>query len=193
MNNRRFNGINRLIHWAIALDLLFILMTVLLRMGWMNINGVGGIIQKNLATSGTTISLKEAVAIGKEIRRPMWSLHYIAGYTMIGLYIIRMVNTAIHGVAYQSPFEKTATVKDKFKAWAYIVFYILLAVSLVTGFMTLNGPKSLHDPMAFIHTKSLYYVVAFIAIHITGVLIADAGQEPGIISRMVSGEKRHPS
>src|ERR1700712_2686464 len=111
MNNRRFSGINRLIHWAIALDLLFILMTVLLRMGWMNINSVGAIIQKNLAASGISISLKAAVAIGKEIRRPMWSLHYIAGYIMIGLYLIRMVNTAKQGIAYQSPFDKTTTVK----------------------------------------------------------------------------------
>ena len=189
MKTKRFSLVNRVIHWAIAFDLLFILMTVLLRMGWMNINSVGNIIQKNLAGSGIQISLKEAVAIGKEIRRPMWSLHYIAGYTMIGLYIIRMVNTAIQGAAYQSPFDKSTTIKDKFKAWAYIVFYVLLAISMFTGFMTLNGPKSLHDPMSFIHTKSLYYVVAFIAIHITGVLIADAGQEPGIISRMVSGEK----
>jgi cytochrome b561 len=189
MENNRFNLVNRLIHWAIAFNILFILTTVFLRMGWMNINSVGDIIQKNLSKSGVQISLKEAVAIGKEVRRPMWSCHYIAGYTMIGLYLIRMANTAIQGVAFKSPFNKKTSAKDKFKAWVYIIFYTLLAVSMFTGFMTLNGPKSLHDSMSFIHTKSVYYVVVFIAIHITGVLIADAGQEPGIISKIISGEK----
>jgi len=189
MKNNRFNRINRIIHWAIAFTLLFLLTTVLLRMGWMNSNGVGDIIQKNLAKSGTQISSKDAVAIAKEVRRPMWQLHYIAGYTMIGLYLLRMVLTAIQGASYKGSLNKTATTKEKFKAWVYIVFYALLAVSMFTGFMTLNGPKSLHSIMSAIHTKSIYYVVMFIIIHIAGVLIADAGTEPGIISKIISGEK----
>ncbi|HEY4108045.1 cytochrome b/b6 domain-containing protein [Puia sp.] len=192
MKNQRFNSANRIIHWAIALNILFLLTTIFLRMGWMNINSMGVIIQKNLRQSGIQLSLKEAVAIGKEVRRPMWNYHYLAGYSMIGLYLIRMVNTMVQGVAFESPFAKRTTLQDKFKAWVYIAFYFLLAVSLFTGFMTLNGPKAWHDPMAFIHTKSVYYVVLFIAIHITGVLIADAGPEPGIVSRMISGEKGRP-
>jgi cytochrome b len=37
--------------------------------------------------------------------------------------------------------------------------------------------------------QSIYYVVIFIMLHIGGVLIADAGLDRGIISKMISGDK----
>lgn len=189
MREKRFNLAHRLIHWAIAFTVLFILLTVFLRIGWMNKDHMGEIIQQNLSKSGTQINTKDAALIGKAVRKPMWRWHVWAGYTMIGLYVLRMGLLAIQGVAYKSPFSKKTSPKDKFKGWIYIVFYTLLAVSLFTGFMVQNGPESLKHNMALVHIQSLYYVVIFIVLHIGGVLIADAGAERGIISKIISGDK----
>jgi cytochrome b561 len=82
MYEKRFNLTHRLIHWAIAFTLLFLLLTILLRMGWMNKDHVGGIIQQNLTRRGTIISSQDAALIGKEVRKPMWNWHYYAGYTL---------------------------------------------------------------------------------------------------------------
>lgn len=189
MNEKRFNLAHRLIHWAIAATVLFLLLTVFLRLGWMNKDNMGSIIKESLAKSGTIISNEDAAAIGKSVRKPMWSYHVLAGYVLIGLYVIRMIITSVQGIAYQSPFLKGISIKDRFKSWLYIVFYILMAVSLVTGFMIVNGPKDLKEQMEFIHVKSLYYMITFIILHIGGVLLADFGKEKGIVSRMISGDK----
>jgi cytochrome b len=103
--------------------------------------------------------------------------------------VLRIVLLAIQGVAYKNPFSKQTSPKDKFKGWVYIVFYTLLAVSLLTGFMVQNGPENLKHNMAAVHVQSIYYVVIFIILHIGGVLIADAGAERGIISKIISGDK----
>jgi cytochrome b561 len=189
MREKRFDLVHRLIHWAIALTFLFLLFTVLLRLGWMNKDAVGDIIQKNLGKYGAAINKADAATIGKAVRRPMWSWHIIAGYVLIGLYVIRMIITASQGIAYKNPFKKSTPLKEKFKSWVYIVFYALVAVSLFTGFMIENGPKDLQKNMEFIHVRSLYYLLAFIFIHLAGVLLADAGPERGIISRMISGDR----
>ncbi len=158
-------------------------------MGWMNKDGVGEIIRQQLDKSGTQISTKDAGLIGKAVRLPMWKWHYVAGYVMIGLYLIRLLITITQGVAYQHPFRKGLSAKVKLKGWTYIVFYVLLAGSLFTGIMSLYGPKSWHHDMSAVHIKSLYYVATFIILHIGGVLIADAGAERGIISKIISGDK----
>lgn len=190
MREKRFNLVHRLIHWAIALTFLFLLLTILLRMGWMNKDGVGDIVRKNLGKFGTEISKADAATIGKAVRRPMWSWHVIAGYVLIGLYVIRMTVTAIQGIAYKNPLSKDTPLMERFKSWVYIVFYMLVAVSLFTGFMIENGPKDLQKNMEFVHVKSLYYLLAFIFIHLSGVFLADAGPERGIISRMISGDRK---
>lgn len=188
MREQRFNLAHRLIHWAIAFTVLFLLLTILLRMGWMNKDHVGNIIQQNLGKSDIHINTKDAALIGKAVRKPLWNWHILAGYTLIGLYLVRMILTATQGIAYEDPFSKTTKTKEKFQAWVYIIFYCLLAVSLFTGFMIENGPKSLQHKMELIHVQGLYYLVAFIILHIGGVMLAEFGPEKGIISRIISGD-----
>lgn len=189
MREKRFNLANRLIHWAIALSILFLLLTVLLRMGWMNKDNMGIILQESLEKKGIHVSQSDAANIGKDLRRPMWNYHVLTGYLLIGLYLIRMIIMLVQGIAFKNPFSKSITSKDRFKSWLYIVFYLFFATSLFTGFMVLNGPKELKETMEMIHVKSLCYMVVFIILHVGGVLAADRSDEKGIISKMLSGDK----
>lgn len=189
MREKRFNLASRLLHWAIAFTFLYILLTVFLRMGWMNKTGMGTIIQDNLAESKITISSDEASALGKKVRKPMWDTHIIAGYVLIGLFAIRLILMWVQGLGFANPLKAGVSFYEKFKSWVYIIFYVLLAVSLFTGFMKVNGPDSLEHLMEDIHVQSLYYSIAFIFIHTVGVILADGGKERGIISKMISGDK----
>ncbi|WP_338149261.1 cytochrome b/b6 domain-containing protein [Aequorivita vitellina] len=60
-------------------------------------------------------------------------------------------------------------------------------VSLITGLIIELGPKYLKKPMEEIHVLGVYYLVAFIIIHIAGLLIAEFTNDKGIISRIVRG------
>ncbi len=188
MKEKRFSLASRLIHWAIAVTVLFLLFTVFLRMGWMNKDGMGAILKESLHAKGIEISEKDAAIIGKDIRRPMWDYHILAGYVLIGLYLIRIIITSFQGITFRNPFVKETSTKEKFKSWLYIIFYVLFASSLFTGFMVVNGPESFKDIMEAVHVKSLYYMLVFIILHIAGVFLANSYEEKGIISKMVSGD-----
>jgi len=172
-----------------AFAILFLLLTVFLRLGWMNKDHFGSIVQESLKINGINISSADASAIGKNLRKPMWNYHVLTGYVLVGLYLIRAAITFYQGIGFKSPFAHDALGKDKFKAWAYIIFYVLFAISLSTGFMIVNGPKNYKEIMEVVHVKSLYYVVTFIILHVGGVLLADKGAEKGIVSKIISGDK----
>jgi cytochrome b561 len=189
MREKRFNLASRLIHWAIAFTFLYILLTVLLRTGWMDRGAMGDIVKDNLAQNNISISGDQAGSIGRQIRKPMWDTHILAGYVLIGLFVVRLILMWVQGAGFANPLKKGVSSYDKFKSWVYIIFYILLAASLFTGFMKVNGPESLEHLMEDIHVQSLYYSIAFILLHTVGVLRADAGPERGIISKIISGDK----
>jgi hypothetical protein len=75
MREQRFNLAHRLIHWDIAFTMLFILLTNLLRIGWMNKDRVGNIIQQNQRKAHNGINAKDASCMGKAIRESMWNWH----------------------------------------------------------------------------------------------------------------------
>jgi len=189
MREKRFNLASRLIHWAIAFTFLYILLTVLLRMGWMNKGSMGAIIKDNLAEQSVNISSDDAATIGKKVRRPMWETHIIAGYVMTGLFVVRIILTWVQGIAFPNPLKKGVSQADKFKSWVYIVFYLFLGAALFTGLMKELGPESTEHIMEDIHVLSLYFAIPFIVLHTFGVLIADAGKDRGIISKIISGDK----
>jgi cytochrome b561 len=189
MREKRFNLASRLIHWAIAFTFLYIMFTVLLRMGWMNKGNMGTIIYDNLAEKNVAISSDDAMQIAKKVRRPMWNTHIIAGYVLIGLFVLRIILTWVQGMGFANPLKKGVSQYEKFKAWVYIVFYLLLGASLFTGIMLEFGPESIEHTMEDIHVLSLYYSIAFILLHTVGVLLADADKERGIISKIISGDR----
>jgi len=189
MNDKRFTLASRLIHWAIAFTFFYIALTVFLRMGWLNKGSVGTILQDNLNEEGIKLTKDQAGTLAKKVRRPMWETHIIAGYVLIGLYFVRMIITYVQGQAFANPLKAGVSGYQKFKSWVYIVFYILLAGSLVTGILIEFGPENIHEVSEEIHKLSLYYMIGFITIHIVGVVIADGGKERGIISKIISGDR----
>lgn len=116
----------------------------------MNKDHIGVILQKDLQAKGIKISAADAAIIGKDLRKPMWSYHVLAGYVLIGLYLAKVIATSLQGIAFKSPLAKDNSLKDKFKSWLYIIFYLLFAASLFTGFMIVNGPKDLKEVMEFV-------------------------------------------
>lgn len=189
MRETRFNLASRLIHWAIAFTFLYILLTVLLRLGWMNKGSMGTIIQEGLSNDGITLDKDAAGTLAKKVRRPMWETHTIAGYVLVGLYVVRMIINIVQGWGFDNPLKAGLSGYKKFKSWVYVVFYILLAGSLITGLLIEFGPESIHEISEEIHKLSLYYMTTFIAVHLVGVVIADGGKERGIISKIISGDR----
>jgi formate/nitrite transporter FocA (FNT family) len=97
---------------------------------------------------------------------------------------------ALGQMKFQNPFAGNLTIKQSFQKWVYLIFYVCVLISLVTGLIIELGPKELKKPMKEIHVLGIYYSVAFIVILLAGVLLAEFTTAKGIISGIISGPKK---
>jgi cytochrome b561 len=185
-----YSKLYRLIHWAIAISFLLLLMTILLRLTWMNKNNVAAIIQTYLSDTDQFLSQDQLIVLAKKIRQPMWNWHLYIGYVLTGLFSLRFLLPFFGQIKFQNPFIKNLSIKQKFQKGTYLIFYLCVVISLVTGLLIEFGPNTFKKPMEEIHLLGIYYLVGFIVIHIAGVLVAEFTDKKGIISRIVSGSKK---
>ena len=189
MKSKNYSRIYRVLHWAIAISFTLLLITIFLRLTWMNKNNVAEIIGDFLKNTDQHLSQEDLITLAKKIRKPMWDWHIYMGYVLTGLFFIRFTIPIFGYMKFQNPAVKELSAKQKFQRWIYIVFYVGVVVSLVTGLIIDFGPKAYKKDMEFIHEKSLLYLIPFIVLHLVGILYAEFTSEKGLISKMISGSK----
>ncbi|KRP25735.1 MAG: cytochrome B [Cryomorphaceae bacterium BACL22 MAG-120619-bin32] len=185
-----YSKIYRILHWSIAITFTLMLITIFLRLTWMNKFNVAEIIGNYLNKNDVVLSQDQLIVLAKQIRQPMWDWHIYLGYVLSGLFLIRFTLPFFGEMKFQNPLDKNATTKEKFQKWIYIIFYVCVIISLITGLIIKFGQKEFKKSMESIHELSIYYLVAFIVLHLVGVLISEFIDDKGIISRIVSGEKK---
>lgn len=189
MEKEKYSKLYRILHWAIAFSFLLLLLTIFLRLTWLNRTNVASIIQDYLGTTDQMLTKDQLTVLAKKIRQPMWIWHIYIGYVLVGLFTIRFMLPAFGHMKFQNPLVKGLTLKEKVQKWSYIIFYICVVISLVTGLIIELGPKVYKKPMEAVHELSIYYLIAFIVLHLGGVLLAEFSDQKGIISRIISGDK----
>lgn len=189
MKSTNYSKIYRIMHWAIAISFLLLLVTIFLRLTWLNKYNVAAIIKDYLGGTDQSLSQDQLIILAKKIRQPMWIWHIYIGYALVGLFSIRFILAALGIMEIQSPVGKSLSAKIKFQNWTYIIFYFCVAISLVTGLMMVFGPSEFRAAMEEIHVLGIYYLIVFLVIHWTGVLIAEFTDQKGIISKIIGGSK----
>lgn len=190
MKNKDYSAVYRMIHWSIAICMLLLLFTIFLRLTWMNKNNVAEIIQNYLNTTDQFLTQDQLIVLAKKIRQPMWDWHIYLGYALTGLFGLRFILPFFCEMKFQSPFNKELIFKEKFQNLIYLIFYVCVVISLATGLLIKFGSKELKKSMEGIHVLSIYYLIAFIILHIGGVLWSEFTNQKGIISKIVSGNKK---
>ncbi|MBZ9627557.1 cytochrome b/b6 domain-containing protein [Psychroflexus sp. CAK57W] len=186
---KSYSKIYRILHWAIALSFFFLLSTIFLRLTWMNKEHMADIIEKYLSQNGQVLSQDQLIVLAKQIRQPMWNWHIYTGYVLVGLFGLRFLLPFFGEMPIQNPLSNELTTKERFQKWIYVIFYACVVISLVTGLLIEFGPEGWEAISEEIHVLSIYYLVAFIVIHLSGVLLAEFTKQKGIVSRIVSGKK----
>lgn len=188
MKTKDYSPIYRIMHWAIATCILLLLVTIFLRLTWMNKSNMAEIIENYLSTTDQSLSYDQAIMLAKKIRQPMWDWHLYFGYVLVGLFSIRMFLPLFGQMKFSSPFDKSLSMKEKFQNWVYLIFYACVATSLITGLVIVFGPRDIKHSMETVHVLSIYYLLAYIVIHFTGILWAEMTNQKGVISKMFSGK-----
>lgn len=189
METKTYSPIYRIMHWAIALCMMFLLLTIFLRLGWMNKNSMALIMKDYLSENGVQLSDEQLVDMAKKVRKPMWQWHVWIGYVLVCLYSIRLLLPFIGEMKITNPLKAEHSTKQKIQYWTYLIFHICVVISLVTGLLIVWGPDSLHDTSEEIHILSIYYLLTFIFLHFGGILLAEFSEQKGIISRIINGKK----
>lgn len=189
MKNKNYSAVYRMIHWSIAICMFLLLFTIFLRLTWMNKNNVAEIIQNYLNTTDQSLTQDQLIVLAKKIRQPMWDWHIYLGYALTGLFGLRFILPLFGEMKFQNPFNKELIFKEKFQNWIYLIFYVCVVISLATGLLIKFGSGEIKKSMEEIHILSIYYLIAFIILHIGGVLWSEFTNQKGIISRIMSGRE----
>ena len=190
METTKYSRIYRIIHWTIAITFLLLLVTIFLRLTWMNKNNMADIIGAYLSGTDQSLSREQLIVLAKQIRKPMWDWHIYLGYVLTGLFSIRFILPLFGEMKFQSPLTKNLSTKQKMQKWSYLIFYVCVIISLITGILIEWGPKDWKKPLEEVHVLGIYYLVAFIVVHISGIIIAEFTDQKGIVSRIINGGKR---
>lgn len=190
MQARTFDRTFRIMHWLLAILMFLLLVTIFLRLTWLEKFSVAEIINTYAADQQINITQDQAVTLAKKIRKPMWQWHIWLGYAITAVYVLRMLLPLFGRMRFASPKQAGLDGKTRFQYWVYLVFYVLLGASLSTGLLIEFGPDAWHETLEELHVLSIYYFVAYMLLHIGGVLLAEFTSLPGLISRVISGNQR---
>lgn len=193
-------------HWLNGIVILGLLATVLIRKTFLSWRTNSALIEEKLKAAGTQITPEFAKEIAVAIRDPLWDWHVYLGFALAALLLGRIliavfVERNLPGVsAYRgllglrslSQGAKRAAVHYVFVKIGYYVFYLVTLLMVVSGlalvFKTEVGlTKDFSGAVKETHELLMWFFVVFVFGHILGVIVAENGADPGIVSDMING------
>ncbi len=187
---KKFTTLHRIIHWLIAVSMLVLFATGFLRMYWMSKKTITAAISAELTKNNIQLPKENVVNIAKSIINPMFDWHINFAYVLVLAYILRVIYLLVKGVKYPNPFSKSSTGKEKLQGTVYSIFYVLLAVQILTGFALMweLASEEVLDKAEEIHKFAVYWLPVFVLLHFTGITAAELTSKKGITSKMIGGE-----
>lgn len=195
----------RLWHWLNAIVITGSLLTVLLNSTILKSRNSAPVLQQQLAQTGVTVNSDQARSAAHAMSDEVWTVHEYCGYGLALLFLFR-IGLEFFQLADQKLIRKIKKgwqdyrhVKERrelgrHEFWVktlYAIFYLLLLIMVITGLCLAfedDVPllKSIHA-IREVHSFTMYLILAFIVVHIAGVLLAERKDSPGIVSDMVNG------
>ena len=183
----------RLWHWLNAIVVLGLLGTVFLRKTFLSWRTNSDIIINKLFDFDIDISVAQAKILAKAIRSGMWEWHIILGYALVFLVVYRIYLYFTNSTNKES--FSSLDLHKKAVQILYYVFYATLFFMAASGiflefYKELGVSKDFAHDIKEIHELVFNFILFFVVAHIGGVVMAELKDEKGIISNMISGDKK---
>jgi Ni/Fe-hydrogenase 1 B-type cytochrome subunit len=194
-------------HWANTIVISGSLITVLINSTLLKRNNVGSVVAEELKNGGLNANATQVNSIGHALSDKVWEVHVYFGYILAGLLLFRLV-LEFFQLADQKFIRRIKAAYTQFKdtkknreiarhelavKTLYAIFYVVLATIVLTGlflaFEDLMAPyKAMRHSVKSVHGFCMYLVLAFIAVHLIGVFLAERKDDgKGIVSDMING------
>jgi len=191
---RNFAPLFRLWHWTMALAVLGLIGTVLLRKTFLSKSANAEIIRQKLADFSITIDPDQAVTVAKAIRTPMWEWHYILAI-VLGIAIALRIVAMLRGEA-QLPLLKvlrSENMMERFKNTIHLLICLAILVMALTGaFYYFHDALGISKDSAGwakeLHESLFVPLLVLLLLHIGGVIRHELTTKECIVSKMIHGE-----
>ncbi|ASE60678.1 cytochrome b/b6 domain-containing protein [Pedobacter suwonensis] len=187
-NKNQFTVIHRILHWSVALLMSILFITGFLRMYWMSKKTIIDTVETEMQSHNISLEKGQIIPIVKSIQKPMWEWHEYAAYIMFLAFLVRIIYMLVKGIKFPDPLKKSQSVKERMQGFIYVIFYLFIAVSIVTGFYLKWGDGQWKEPMEAVHKWAIYWFPIFILLHFGGIVIGELTNKKGIVSKMIGGE-----
>lgn len=196
----------RVWHWINALVITGSLLTVLINSTLLDPHTNADFIKSLLHQEGAIISPEQAGTVARGLEDKVWDIHIYFGYIITGLLLFRIIveffqhsdqnflkRLTIVWKAYKKPATGTKNALHELAVKIlYLAFYLLLVVMVLTGLSlafkrNLGISKSIAHSISEVHGFCMYLFIAFIIVHVAGVLFAERKEGKGIVSDMING------
>ena len=187
---KTYTVLHRLLHWIFALGMLVLFTTGFLRIVWMSKAVISEAMNKNAQIQSLNLDKQSLRTIVHSIQDPMFQWHVYAAYVITFAFITRIIYMIVKGIRFPNPFLKTTSAKEKFQGFIYVVFYVLIAVQIITGSILKFeiGSESFADLAETTHKLAVYWMPIFVLLHFGGIAISENTNRKGITSKMIGGE-----
>jgi Ni/Fe-hydrogenase 1 B-type cytochrome subunit len=203
---KKYSASLRLWHWANAIIISGSLITVLINSTITDGRQISSVVKEGLGKTGATVSEEQARSVANVLNDQVWNIHIYFGYGLAALLIFRLV-LEFFQLADQKFIRRIKSTYFQFKTIKknremvrhelavksiYAVFYILLIIMVVTGLSlafedALAALKPIRHTIKDVHGFCMYLILAFIAVHLAGVYLAERKESKGIVSDMING------
>ncbi len=195
-------------HWANLIIITGLLTTVLINSTILDDHSNQSFLKTELQKSGTVLNENQARSLAHAQSDEVWGIHIYFGYFLAALFVFRLV------MEFFQPKEQQffRRLKEVYRQYfvlkqntylakhdlavkiTYAGFYLLLTIMVVTGLSlafedALSFLKPIRHSIKQVHGFCMYLVLAFIAVHLAGVFLAERDKSPGIVSDMINGGK----
>lgn len=206
-NEKHSLGI-RIWHWTFFVLLTATMITVLFASTLFRTGNNITLVQDQLQQNKLVADQSQARSVAHAFNDRLWEVHTWIGYFIVifllGRFILEIFQPADEKLSYKIKralryqllpvHEKDERLHYARVKWSYILFYGLILVMAITGlglaFEDVPFFKNMRGALKQIHSLTQYGIYGFVFFHLAGVIIADTGRYPGLVSGMINGKKR---
>ncbi|GAB2976080.1 hypothetical protein GCM10027049_08520 [Mucilaginibacter puniceus] len=206
VKTKKYSSSLRFWHWANALIISGSLLTVLLNSTVLDDHNTAGFMKESFLKAGANLTDKQTNSVAHALSDSVWGIHIYFGYALTSLLLFRIILEFFQLAdqkfirVFKSTYQHYIKTKkqrelarhDLVVKTIYALFYIVLILLSVTGlflaFEDFFEPyKAYRHSIKEFHGFCMYLVLAFIAVHLIGVFLAERKDSKGIVSDMING------
>lgn len=203
---KKYSASLRLWHWANTIVVSGSLITVLINSTLTDDHSTSSFMKDEFTKAGATVTATQAKSVAHALSDKTWDAHIYFGYALAALLLFRIILEFFQladqkfirklksaWYQFQTTKQNREAAKHEFIVKAiYSVFYLLVFIMVATGLFlafedALAAFKSIRHTVKSIHGFCMYLILAFIAVHLAGVFLAERKESKGIVSDMING------